>query len=79
MRVTPYWFVVEVLKAANRRGHPHVVYFHPWEFDAEQPRVPMRLGKRFAHYFRLAATAKRADWLLGRFRYAPAGELLGLW
>ncbi len=78
LRVTPYWFVVEVLRAANRRGHPHVVYLHPWEFDPEQPRVALPLGKRFAHYFRLGTTEARVRWLLGRFRYGPAAAVLGV-
>lgn len=79
LRVTPYWFVVEVLRAASRRGHPHVVYVHPWEFDPEQPKSALPLGKHFAHHFRLPVTARRLGWLLDRFRYGPAGAVLGAW
>lgn len=79
LRVTPFWFVVEVLARANRLGHPHVVYLHPWEFDPDQPRVALPPGKQFAHYFRLAATERRVGWLLARFRYAPAGAVLEVW
>ncbi|MEW6489599.1 MAG: polysaccharide deacetylase family protein [Thermodesulfobacteriota bacterium] len=78
LRVTPYWFVVEVLRAANRKGWPHVVYLHPWEFDPGQPRIPLPLGKRFAHYFRLGATEERLRWLLPRFPYGPAAAVLGV-
>ena len=49
---------------------PAVAYFHPWEFDPDQPRVPQASVKsRFRHYLNLSRTQPRLARLLTEFRW----------
>ena len=62
-------------KWATRRinkheGMPAVFYFHPWELDAEQPRVPgVPLRTRFRHYVNLDRFETRLTDMLRSFRW----------
>jgi polysaccharide deacetylase family protein (PEP-CTERM system associated) len=77
-RILPYAFTRAGLRAINRGGHPAVFYLHPWELDADHPRV--RLPHRIAltHYANLGATERRLRRLLRDFRFAPMREVLGV-
>ncbi|MCC6198215.1 MAG: DUF3473 domain-containing protein [Burkholderiales bacterium] len=49
---------------------PAIFYFHPWELDPEQPRVPgISFKTRFRHYLNLERTAPRLRRLLCDFRW----------
>lgn len=76
-RIYPYVASRRLLRATNAGGHPAVFYLHPWELDADHPRValPRRIG--FTHYFNLRATERRFRRLLRDFSFAPMGEVLG--
>ncbi len=54
-RVLPYGFSRWAIRQVNRReGRPAVFYFHPWEIDPDQPRVPNApLKSRLRHYANL--------------------------
>ena len=57
-------------------GQPAVFYFHPWEIDAEQPRVAGIDAKtRFRHYVNIARTQGRIARLLGDFRWGRMDEI----
>lgn len=61
---------------AGKHGQPVVVYFHPWEFDPEQPRIPEKLKSRFRHYTNLAKMQGRVEALLQKYRFQPFREML---
>jgi hypothetical protein len=42
-----------------------MLYFHPWEFDLEQAKLPLRRLSRFRTYHGVAASRGRLDRLLG--------------
>ena len=70
-RLMPYQLFRTLLRRfhqADRR--PGVFYFHPWEVDPGQPRVPQasRMA-RFRHGVNLGAMAGRMDRLLRDFRW----------
>ena len=49
---------------------PAIFYFHPWEIDRGQPRVPgIDLKTRFRHYVNIGRMEGRLDGLLGDFRW----------
>jgi hypothetical protein len=50
---------------------PCIFYFHPWEIDPAQPRIP-GIGRkaRFRHYLNLARTERRLRRLLSDFRWS---------
>ena len=58
-------------------GRPAIFYAHPWEFDPDQPRMPLPLlegFKRFRHYNNLGSSLARLDRLLGDFDWGPMGS-----
>ncbi|GIX29507.1 MAG: polysaccharide deacetylase [Burkholderiales bacterium] len=70
-RLFPYAVSRAFLRRVNRvDGMPAVFYFHPWELDPEQPRVPgVALKARFRHYLNLARTERRLKRLLDDFAW----------
>ncbi|MGH8153503.1 MAG: XrtA system polysaccharide deacetylase [Rhodanobacteraceae bacterium] len=70
-RLLPYPVFKRGLQRVNRREQrPTVFYFHPWEIDPEQPRVPgVTLKNRVRHYLNLKRTAPRVERLLQDFRF----------
>ena len=53
-----------------RAGGPPtaMLYFHPWEFDAEQERLPLSALSRFRTYNGIAASRGRLDNLMSEGR-----------
>jgi polysaccharide deacetylase family protein (PEP-CTERM system associated) len=70
-RLLPYAAFQRGLRRVNRReGRPGVFYFHPWEVDPGQPRVPgVTLKNRVRHYLNLERTIPRLDRLLSDFHF----------
>jgi polysaccharide deacetylase family protein (PEP-CTERM system associated) len=70
-RLMPYavsrWLIRRVNRVDKR---PAVFYFHPWELDSAQPRVPGLDAKtRFRHYLNLHHTERRLRRLLADFNW----------
>lgn len=70
-RLLPYrlsrWMIRRV-NAVDRQ--PAIFYFHPWELDHEQPRIPGISAKtRFRHYVNLHRVEPRLNRLLADFRW----------
>ncbi|MGB3738727.1 MAG: XrtA system polysaccharide deacetylase [Pontixanthobacter sp.] len=70
-RVLPYAFSRWAIRQVNRReGRPAVFYFHPWEIDPDQPRVPEApIRSRLRHYTRLQAMAPKLCNLVHEFAW----------
>jgi len=70
-RLLPYNVSAWGLRRVNAVDRqPAMVYFHPWEFDPEQPRVAHASAKaRFRHYLNLHRTEARIRRLLREFRW----------
>jgi polysaccharide deacetylase family protein (PEP-CTERM system associated) len=77
-RLFPYAVTRYCIARCNADGRPVVFYLHPWEIDADQPRVPLPRLKRFRHYNNLHRTEARLDRLLGDFRFTTIKEVLAL-
>ena len=65
----PYAITREAFRQHDRRGDSGTFYIHPWEVDAEQPRVAAPWITRVRHYRGLHATLPRLERLLGEFRF----------
>jgi peptidoglycan-N-acetylglucosamine deacetylase len=77
LRILPMWYTRWALKRVrNREGRPGVVYFHPWELDPEQPRLPGSFKARLRHYRNLPQMAGRIRELLRNGRYVSLKTLL---
>ena len=70
-RLAPYRLSRWALRRLNNRERqPCVFYFHPWELDEEQPRVPnLPLKTRFRHYLNLSKEEARLRRLLADFEW----------
>jgi polysaccharide deacetylase family protein (PEP-CTERM system associated) len=70
-RLLPYALFRRGLRRVNEREQRSgVFYFHPWEVDPEQPRVPgVTLKNRVRHYLNLARTLPRLERLVRDFRF----------
>ena len=66
-----------LLQRVNRRDRqPVIFFFHPWEIDPEQPRVPGIDAKtRFRHYLNLHRMEGRVRHLLQDFRWGRMDEI----
>ena len=70
-RLYPYAFSRWAMRRVNRKDRrPCVFYFHPWEIDPDQPRMPNLSPKtRFRHYLNLRRMEDRLHRLLRDFTW----------
>jgi polysaccharide deacetylase family protein (PEP-CTERM system associated) len=77
-RLLPSFLLGWALRQVRRGGLPPVamLYFHPWEFDPGQPRLPMRPLNRFRTYVGLGRARPRLQALLSRHRFVRAIDVV---
>ena len=70
-RLLPYSFSSWAIGRVNRtEARPAIFYFHPWEIDPGQPRVPEApLRSRLRHYSNLSAMEPKLLKLLRAHRW----------
>ena len=72
LRILPYAYSRWGLRRSNQvEGLRGIVYLHPWEIDAEQPRLQAPRKARFRQYVGLSSMERKLDSLLQDFRFAP--------
>ena len=76
-RLMPYAMSRWLLNHVNRIDQQSAIfYFHPWEIDAEQPRIDgINAKTRFRHYVNLHRTEGRIRRLLADFQWARMDEI----
>ncbi len=52
-----------------------MIYFHPWEFDPDQPRLPLKALSRFRTYVGTRGSRARLRTLLDRHHFARAKDV----
>ena len=82
-RVLPYSFSRWAIRQVNaQEKRPAIFYFHPWEVDPDQPRVPdAPMRSRLRHYTGLSKMASKLrllvnDFAWGRMDEVAAGQAL---
>jgi polysaccharide deacetylase family protein (PEP-CTERM system associated) len=65
-RLLPLWFMKRGLSQAGAEGRPAVLYFHPWEFDPEMPRLPLSRTGMIRTYTGLRSAARKLESILAR-------------
>lgn len=70
-RLYPYVLSRWAIRRVNRVDRqPAIFYFHPWEIDPKQPRVPdLGFKARTRHYLNLSRMESRLSRLLEEFRW----------
>jgi len=76
-RLLPYAVSRWLLQRVNRREQESAVfYFHPWEIDVGQPRVPgIDMKTRFRHYVNISRMEHRLQSLLTDFQWGRMDEI----
>ncbi|QHE76726.1 XrtA system polysaccharide deacetylase [Hydrogenophaga sp. PBL-H3] len=76
-RLLPYALSRWMLQQVNQRdAESAIFYFHPWEIDPDQPRVPgISLKTRFRHYVNIGRTEQRLALLLQDFRWGRMDDI----
>jgi len=76
-RLMPYAWTRWGISRLNRvEKKPAIFYVHPWEIDADQPRLPVGRASAMRHYGNLRRTEAKLERLFGDFRFAPLGTVL---
>lgn len=76
-RLLPYALSRWMLRRVNERdGQSAVFYFHPWEIDAQQPRVAgIDAMTRFRHYVNIERMPARLQRLIGDFSWGRMDQI----
>jgi len=76
-RLFPYGLSRWMLGKVNSGDHESAIfYFHPWEIDTEQPRIPGISRKtRFRHYVNIDRMEARLNRLLKDFKWGRMDEI----
>ncbi|MBN2062859.1 MAG: DUF3473 domain-containing protein [Deltaproteobacteria bacterium] len=76
LRLLPYKFTKWAIRKINEtENQPAMVYFHPWELDPEQPRIPAPLRSRFRHYTNLKKMKGKIERLLTDFHFSTVSDV----
>jgi polysaccharide deacetylase family protein (PEP-CTERM system associated) len=79
-RLVPYLLWIEGVRAILRSGMPYIFYIHPWEIDAEQPRVPgIKATYRFRQRVNLRRCEERFAAFVGELGWMPLSDLIDQW
>ena len=69
-RLLPYGFSRWAFKQVNAAGEPGIFYFHPWEIDPDQPRVPdAPMRSKIRHYTNLDVMAAKLNRMMAAFEW----------
>ena len=74
-RLFPLGILHRAVRQAEREpGGVPVLYFHPWEFDPTQPRLPLGRASRFRTYVGIRGARPRLERLLAHYGSRPMIE-----
>src|SRR2546422_6567246 len=76
LRLMPYSLSALALRRLGSEGRPGVVYTHPWEYDPEQPRLPLSRPRAGRHYARIRGAGAKLPRLLRAFSFTTCREVL---
>ena len=79
-RLLPYWLSKRrINRYLADEKHPYSFYFHPWEIDAEQPRInSVSIKSRFRHYVNLRHMEGKLRELMTDYRWGTMADIYGL-
>jgi polysaccharide deacetylase family protein (PEP-CTERM system associated) len=76
-RLVPYALWIRGMRAILRSGRPYVFYIHPWEIDADQPRISgLTATQAFRHRVNLGRCEQRFRALAGAFSWTTIRDLI---
>jgi hypothetical protein len=81
LRILPFVYTRVGLRLRDREasGIPAMFYLHPWEIDAEQPRLAISMKSRIRQYAGLGVMQNKLERLFSIREFAPANEAFAAW
>jgi len=77
LRMLPYHYSKWALDHINQQeGRAGCIYFHPWELDPQQPRMPSSRASWWRHSWGISGMERKVQRLLEDFQFAPLGQVL---
>jgi polysaccharide deacetylase family protein (PEP-CTERM system associated) len=74
-RLLPYSLIKSSLNQ-TLKNESMIMYFHPWEFDPDQPRIGLSKLKRFRHYVGLGSNRHKFLNLLNDFEFTTIESMI---
>lgn len=76
-RLYPYWMSQKrINRYLSEEKQPYSFYFHPWEIDAEQPRVEgASIKSKIRHYINLSRMEPKIIRLLEDYRWSTMADV----
>ncbi len=71
LRIFPNAVTTMGIRKMNREKLPAIMYMHPWEFDADQPRLDLGRFQSWRHYYNIDKNLHKLSRLLDRFDWGP--------
>lgn len=79
LRLFPAELIRRGIARINRtEQQPAVLYFHPWEIDPDQPRIPAGWKSRFRHYLNLEKTEEKLRQIMFKCSFGTMTDVLNL-
>ena len=77
-RLFPLGFMKAGLRQVRKAGQPSVgmLYFHPWEFDPDQPRLPLGRLAKWRTYVGVGRTTARLNTILSSYPFRRAIDVV---
>jgi polysaccharide deacetylase family protein (PEP-CTERM system associated) len=76
LRLLPVQLVSAVLRTAQAKREPAMLYLHPWELDKDQPVLPMSQLNQWRHRLGLGRTESKLRFLLRRHTFRSVQTML---
>ncbi|MBE0568184.1 MAG: DUF3473 domain-containing protein [Deltaproteobacteria bacterium] len=76
LRLYPLFLTRALFRRHEKEGKAAMLYMHPWELDAEQPKVQAPLFRRLRHYMGIRNMEKKLVVLLGTKRFGTVRQYL---
>jgi polysaccharide deacetylase family protein (PEP-CTERM system associated) len=72
-RLFPLWLMKHGIKRMSETENGvSMLYFHPWEFDYDQPKIPLSRSSSFRTYVGIKHSFRRLDRLMKQYRFRRA-------
>jgi polysaccharide deacetylase family protein (PEP-CTERM system associated) len=78
LRVLPLAYSTWGLRSINAAGEPAMLYLHPWEIDAGQPRLKVGLKSRIRQYTNLDRMYGKLEHLLQNFKFGTVRDVFAI-
>ena len=76
LRLLPYRYLAAGIRRINQHERqPACIFFHPWELDAEQPRLAKSVVSRMRTYLGLRGMEGKLDRLMTEFRFSSMASV----